>query len=210
LTVYQWMLQYERIGDNVILNGGSAPLPLKLLQYTALLASGPSVAVDWTTVQEVNTNYFLVERSPDGQQFQVIDTVAATGQDGGGASYTATDAHPLTGSNYYRLVEVDKGGATTYFSILEVTVTAAQPASSLVISPNPASTVIWLSLSNAEEGPLHVSLTDMKGNVLQTWLFQKESPAWYQQVSLGNLPAGSYCIHVVGNRIGETQVFVKL
>lgn len=210
LSVYQWMLQYERIGDNVVLSGASQPLPLKLLQYSARLASGPSVVVDWTTAQETGTNYFLVERSPDGQQFQVIDTVAATGQDGSGASYSATDPHPLTGNNFYRLTEVDKSGAATYFSILEVTVPATPSASSLVISPNPASSMINLSLSNAEEGPLHVSLTDMKGNVLQTWLFQKESPDWYQQVPLGNLPAGNYCIHVVGNTIRETQLFLKL
>ena len=79
LTVYQWLLQFQRVGNNVVV-GGSI-LPVELTSYTATLSQDQSqVDVSWSTAKEENNKYFTLERSPDGKQFTTIDTVGATNQ----------------------------------------------------------------------------------------------------------------------------------
>jgi hypothetical protein len=164
------------------------------------------VSVKWTTVTEVNNSHFTIDRSADGNSFNSIGTVAAA-NDANGHSYSFIDNHPLTGKNYYRLSQTDIDGKTTYFNVLEVTVTPA--TSGLRISPNPVSSYIQLELVHPETGDLQVVLSDMQGRVLQTWKFTKQDVLWQQSLQIGNLPAGNYTIQIKGTTIREVQEFMK-
>jgi len=201
LNIYQWMLQYSR-GSST-----TAPLPIKLTSFTAELLSGtPEVQLDWSTSYEQNNHYFLVQRSADGQTFNVIDTVAATNNETGSV-YGYTDAHPQAGSNYYRLDQVDLDGTATYSGIKEVTV--AETTSGLQLSPNPADGVVYLSLGGNVSGSLQVRLLDVQGRTLRNWVFEKPEGAWNQSLDVSGLSAGSYFIQVLGTNYQEIKTFIK-
>jgi len=199
LSMYQWMLQYSR-------NLASA-LPVVLSAYTARLTGESAVTISWTTASEINNKYFIIERSSDGIAFSGIDTVSAANHQNG-YSYSYVDNRPSTGNNYYRLVQVDADGKTTYFDVLKVVVSNTAQ-NSLRISPNPAVSMVTLQLSHPETGDLQVILSDMQGRVLRSWKFSKNGISWQQTLDLGGLAAGSYNLQVRGTTLRETQQFVK-
>ncbi len=201
LNVYQWMLQFRRLG--VI-------LPVTLTDYKAFLSDDrSSVTIDWTTANEENNKYFILQRSADGQNFTDLDTVAASNQPGGHA-YTDVDHAPLTGNDFYRLSQVDLNGKTTLFSVLEVTVPAARAGTTAFrVSPNPARNSIYLELVHPELGPLLVSIYDATGRTLRTWKFDKQQPEWDQTLDISGIPAGNYFVQVKGTTIKEVKQFIK-
>lgn len=197
-SMYEWMLQYSR---------NLTALPVVLGSYTAQLTAPSTVTVSWTTVSEVNNKYFILQHSSDGITFSAIDSVSATNHQNG-YSYSDVDSHPSAGNNYYRLVQVDIDGKTTYFDVLKVVVSNS-PQSGLRISPNPVVSVVMLQLSHPETGDLQVVLSDIQGRVLRSWKFSKTGISWQQTLDLGAIPKGSYTLQVRGTSLRETQQFVK-
>ena len=199
MSVYQWMLQYSR-------NLTSA-LPVVLGPYTAQQTGSSAVTVSWTTTSEINNNHFTVERSLDGINFSALGTVAATNR-ANGDSYSYVDATPAAGNNFYRLVQVDNDGKTTYFNVLKVVLSGSQQMA-LRMSPNPVVSSVMLQLSHPETGDIQVVLSDMQGRVLRSWKFSKPGIYWQQTLDLGNIPTGSYTLQLRGATLREIQQFVK-
>lgn len=206
LNIYQWMLQYSRNALST-----PVPLPVKLADFTATLESGtPETQLDWTTTFEQNNRYFLIQRSSDGQNFSVIDTVAAAADAENGHSYTYIDQHPVTGSDYYRLAQVDLDGTTSYSEIREVSVQQqAQVSTGISLSPNPADAVVYLQLGDDVSGSVEVRLLDVQGRTLRNWVYQKPEESWSQSLDVSGLPAGSYFIQVLGTNYRAIKQFIK-
>ena len=198
------MAQYKRVGDNVILDLGG-PLPITWGPYQAVLTDSGSVRVNWSTLEEQNNRYFIVQRSGDGRQFINLDTVAAANQP---HSYSYLDPAPLSGSSYYRLAQADLDGKLSYSAVMQVTMTS-KSRMSLRLAPNPARGIIYLELENAEQGRLEVSLSDAMGRVLQKWAFDKSTQRWNQPIDPGTLAAGTYFITVKGVRTREVRSFIR-
>ncbi|MBU0692528.1 hypothetical protein KKC97_11940 [bacterium] len=80
--------------------------------------------LEWSSGAETNLDAFIVERSPDGQNFLPITRVDATGSY---SEYTFTDSSPLDldmdRSFYYRLKMLDNDGTYRYSEVKEVTLT---------------------------------------------------------------------------------------
>lgn len=95
-------------------------LPVKLTSFTAE-RSGRNVELKWQTATEENNDYFAVERlNPDGI-WEEIGTVDGHGSTSMENNYAFTDAHPISGTNYYRLRQIDYNGQYTTSEIRDVT-----------------------------------------------------------------------------------------
>jgi hypothetical protein len=64
--------------------------------------------LQWTTLQETNTDKFVIERSTDGLNYESIGTLAANGNTTTVSKYQFTDKQMATGINYYRIKTMDK------------------------------------------------------------------------------------------------------
>jgi hypothetical protein len=92
--------------DNInAINFRSVVVPVNLLSFTATHANG-SVLLNWTTAQEINNNHFIIERSPDGNNFSEIGSVPAAQVSALTNEYTFSDKMPLSGISYYRLLQI--------------------------------------------------------------------------------------------------------
>lgn len=65
-------------------------------------ANTSNVELSWNTAHEINSKYFIVERSPNNRQFTAIDTVNGQKDKRGKTDYFVIDNKPLKGKNYYR------------------------------------------------------------------------------------------------------------
>ena len=86
-----------------------SPLPVELVSFDASLAER-KVILNWQTASELNSNYFDILRSNDGENWSSIGTVPANGSSQEIIDYSLTDASPMNGVSYYRLKQVDLNG----------------------------------------------------------------------------------------------------
>jgi hypothetical protein len=137
-------------------------LPIQLTSFTAT-PDNKEVELNWSTTEEVNTDYFTVQRSTDGSSWEDLQQVAAAGNSSSNA-YTAYDRSPLTGSSLYRLMITDKDGGTTWSAIVQVSFT--ENATRISVYPNPA--VNYINISFPTPGNYTLTLVNEIGQVLAT------------------------------------------
>ncbi|MCI5056491.1 MAG: hypothetical protein MRY83_10310, partial [Flavobacteriales bacterium] len=147
----------------------SSPLPVELTDFVAYLEEG-IVKLEWETATEINNDYFVVERSKDGDAFEVIANVDGAGNSNTVRNYEAEDADPYIGLSYYRLKQVDFNGKTTYTKLVPVNndpfVGNTNPDKSFSIFPNPSDGEFINISSNRKYLPhdeVFVVVTDANG-----------------------------------------------
>jgi hypothetical protein len=120
----------------------------------------------WTTLSEINTMTFVVERSFDAVNFEAIGTVAAAGNSNLELSYSLIDEHPQIGNNYYRLKTIDIDGSFEYSEIINLKITEDDlPATDgiLKIYPNPTNGLLNIQYQASHDVQLDLQIYDVTG-----------------------------------------------
>lgn len=116
----------------------SLVLPVTFSSFN-VMASGKSVAVKWRTENESNTDYFVIERSDDGQRFIEIGRKSAAGNSNSPRDYIFTDnATADLGSVtvFYRITTVDVDHKKTVSDVKRIALSGINSFVSTVV-PNP-------------------------------------------------------------------------
>ncbi len=122
--------------------------PFFEIQDINLSANEQQIAVNWTTIEELNTAYFEVYRSIGDFNFSYIGTVNATSNTNTPTSYTFTDTEPLIGFNAYRLKVFDSNGNYEYSIIKGIDFPVL---SNMSVYPNPAKNQISVNFTEISE-----------------------------------------------------------
>lgn len=93
-----------------------SPLPIILSDFTVKKVNDKSI-IKWTTLTEINNDYFIIERSTDGKRFEEINKTKGSGNSNQTINYQFVDYRPKEGINYYRLKQVDFDGTYSYSEI---------------------------------------------------------------------------------------------
>lgn len=91
-------------------------LPISLSSFT-LDCNESYVRCAWTTLSEINNNYFTIEKSRDGLTFNEIALIEGAGNNNTSITYDFIDDRPLEGVSYYRLKQTDYNGNFNYVSL---------------------------------------------------------------------------------------------
>ncbi len=182
------------------INGSINPLPVTLKSFTALLQADNKVSIQWETILETNTDYFIAEKSVNGRDFNSIGKLNPKGSN---SSYQLPDVLSSTLA-YYRLKLVDKDGKFKYSKIVAVN---AKLNKGLSLYPNPA--VGEINISHPEvRGLATVTIVSMSGAVVARQILLEGSKQNTLPVSL--LSKGKYVL-VYKNGLTNYQVsFTKL
>jgi len=114
-------------------------LPVTWLSFSGLAVQS-AVLLKWETADEINNKGFIIQRSANGTSFDSIGFKPASNTPGQ-SSYAFTDIHPLQGSNFYRLNQVDLDGKTEYSRTIRVN---TRRENTVGLFPNPASGQLFL------------------------------------------------------------------
>jgi len=100
------------------LSGGATldctPLPIELAKFDAI-CNEDSVKIEWETLTEKNNEYFVLERSLDGDHWQQVYIRHGAGSSNISMKYSYTDYSFYKNiTNYYRLKQIDYDGKYTY------------------------------------------------------------------------------------------------
>ncbi|RZM10892.1 MAG: hypothetical protein EOO88_47620, partial [Pedobacter sp.] len=78
------------------------------------------VQLSWSTLTEKGTSHFVIERTLDGKNYEVLGRRASSGDSDQKKEYYFTDHAPLAGTNLYRIKIVDFDGFTDYSELVSV------------------------------------------------------------------------------------------
>ncbi|MBO9204897.1 T9SS type A sorting domain-containing protein [Niastella sp. MAH-29] len=108
-----------------ILADVNATLPVSLVNFQTKRKDATTVAVSWETEQETNNDHFEVQRTfSPGIPFTTIATISSKANKGNSAvklMYEAKDLNDNNDISYYRLVQKDLDGKSTFSGIRTVT-----------------------------------------------------------------------------------------
>jgi hypothetical protein len=161
------------------------PLPVTLVSFGARRA-GRAVVCTWQTMQEINNDHFVLERSADGQQFEPLGKVAGQGTSAAAYTYTFEDTRPLAATSYYRLRQVDTDGTEALSQI--AVVAAGSPPAAAWVSPNPGTGHFQLMLPT--------TLACTRAEVLTVLGQRVQIIAADGRITLENQPAGVYLVRL--------------
>jgi len=187
--------------------GGGTPLPVEFISFEAANA-GSQVLVSWATATEMNSDYFTVERSADGLNFQKLLNVQAAGYSVGLRQYQAFDEKPLEGVSYYRLRQVDQDATESLTEV--VAVQRGQTSGSVgVVWPNPTSGLLQWSGSVAQAGSYTVSVLNLTGVEVFRQTLDLQAGTQQFGLDLSALPQGAYLLRVQGSEDVQISRVVK-
>ena len=95
-------------------------LPVRLTRFSSRLVNDKTVTLDWTSVTELNSNQYVIERSNDGKNFEAIGELAAFGNSARAINYQFTDKLLNPGAYFYRLNQVDADGKSEFSRVVYV------------------------------------------------------------------------------------------
>lgn len=177
-------------------------LPIELFNFAATALLDGRVKLQWTTVTEINNDFFTVEHSLPQMEFAEIFQTAGAGTTTAKIEYEEIHENPDQGINYYRLRQTDFDGTFTYSKVVSATVTTLQGT---LVYPNPI-TANWYVKFSGEAGEHKLlEVFDLTGRKLMEHRTHGEQLI---ELSRQGIPNGSYILRTTTN--GNTVDLMKI
>jgi hypothetical protein len=173
----------------------NAVLPIVLVDYQAKLQNNSEVKLTWSSASEQNNDYYELLRSTDGKTFISLGKVKGQGTTSQQNYYSFVDITPKKGTNYYKLLQMDRDGKTTELGIKSVSFDFKAQLE-VAVYPNPSSSVVNVEFEANQF--IYISVIDLAGKVI----IKKEITETQSKISLNiaDLPASNYIIKLQGKK----------
>ena len=191
----------EWVGIDDILIQGTAALPVELTSFNAN-KSNTSTKISWQTASEQNNNFFSIERSQNGNDFDKIGEVKGNGNSIKTQNYSFVDASPVKGTNYYRLRQTDFDGKETVSKTVSVNFDGK--AAKAKVYPTVVKDILTVEL--ASDATTEILVRDITGRLILT---KNTEGSFSTTLDLGTAANGLYFITVQSNQGLETVKVLK-
>jgi len=206
-TPYAIDFELEFAGNTYVGSATGVALPIELTSFEGKVQDD-AVNLKWQTASEFNNDFFTIERSYDGERFEAINEI-----DGAGDSYETVDynfvdrsaiANATSNVAYYRLMQTDYDGTSTYSEIVTVQIVSKEIFNIHNIQNEGANVQVYFD--NVNEGNVTATIYDINGQqVSQTFISAQKG---YNSINLNatQLNRGFYIINLTN---GNQQVSKK-
>ena len=167
-------------------------VPVELTSFSGNVNNG-SVVLNWTTETELNNQGFEVQRRNTEGQFVTIGSVQGNGTTTERIQYSYTDAGIETGNYYYRLKQIDFGGAYEYSNEIFVDVIAPLAFALDQNYPNPFNPSTTINFSLAEPSFVKLAVYNLLGEEVKVLKNEyMNAGAFNVSFDAASLPSGMY------------------
>lgn len=170
------------------------PLAIDLVEFFGTQV-GTSNFLSWETTSEVNNSHFILERSTDNENWELLSLVNGAGTTTEPNSYYIEDRYPNYPLNYYRLKQVDFDGDVTQYKTISLTGNPKIDDWIGGVFPNPASNQLRVIHNSPDlENSLLIELMDNCGKKVHS---QEQSISHMNQeftLSIDKLNSGIYTL----------------
>ncbi len=189
-------------------------LPITLMNFDAEI-DNTAVKLIWSTSAELNNDYFTIERSENGLDFEFVAEVPGSGNSTTIKNYEQYDDSPLTGTSYYRLKQTDFDGKFEYVDLLAVNFNQDDDGiCTLHVYPNPCVGGCTINLEDCPlaDSQVDVELYDALGKKIVNRVSpkSKDKDISFHLNSSNNLAPGVYIVRASTNGKNQaSRVVVK-
>ncbi len=179
---------------------GSA-LPVELIAFDAFLVNN-KVMIEWTTASEINNDYFTVQRSMDGNNFEDVVEMEGAGNSNVLLEYSTIDSNPIIGKSYYRLKQTDFDGKFTYSNLIYIDYVEKENNIDMILFPNPVNSVLNVNLNGfLSFDNVLISIQSTSGKVLlrKEYNVDEEGNALIKLNNINGLSKGIYIVSCISN-----------
>ena len=192
---------------------GYTLIPIKLESFDVKLQDDNTVVLDWVTLSEFNNDFFTLEMSTDGVNFEEIGNVK-----GGGDSrdrlvyqykYKLDEKYLRNPFLYFRLKQTDFDGLFTYSDVLILPL--GNDKNAFVLNNTYYDgTDLELTVTSKDNNTLKFRMIDMNGNMI----LQKEINVIRGlntvELPLSRINSGIYVVQLTGKSKQETKkIFIR-
>ena len=181
-------------------------LPVTFVSFTAE-EKEEEVILKWTSTNEMNSNYYIIERSADAVKFKSVDRTSSKGSNSGENHYSLVDKTPEAGMNFYRLKQVDKDGKVIYSQVVAVN-RQKSLAGKVSVHPNPVNKFMTLRVPDQEQ-VLSGRLINAEGRTILTLTGNVYQVNQTLNKQVTKLKAGLYVIKLTDGKQTYSVRFVK-
>ncbi|HYC29737.1 MAG TPA: T9SS type A sorting domain-containing protein, partial [Chitinophagaceae bacterium] len=183
------------------------PLPVVFANVKAYEKNN-GVQIEWSNLTEKDVAGYTIERSANGTDFASIGQQLPTSNQDDRADYTAFDAAPQSGTNYYRIKAEETTGKIVYSKVLSVSL--GLTTQNLRLYPNPVKgNQVNISLSNVRNGQYDLRVVNMSGQDVLKQRINSQGSTITQTIDLPSTVApGVYNMVITGADYRETRTFI--
>jgi len=188
---------FYTLGSSATVN---SPLPVTLIDFSASKLLN-STLVQWSTESEVNSDYFLLERSDNAIDYRLIEKLTAAGNSTDNHFYSVVDSKiaPYI-TYYYRLRQFDYDGKSEIFG--PIAINGSSKLNGIKVYPNPAKETVYIDGLSSQT---MVKLYRTKGELL----FEKNNLSGERmQINIQQYEKGVYFLHLTNHE--ENKVVMLL
>jgi hypothetical protein len=186
--------------------GNGTPLPISLIDFKAT-PENDVVRIEWSTLSETNNDYYTVERSKNGKDFEPINKISGAGNSNELLNYMIYDNSPYIGLSYYRLKQTDFDGKFTYSTIRHVRFNKSNSNDELRIL-NYLNVFMLLSINFAEHQDIQIQIYSMVGGKTLQDISFSQVKTQDIQIPIEQLANGIYVITITGKEVFNYKFFI--
>ncbi len=171
-------------------------LPVEMVSFNGIRNEN-SVDLTWKTASETNNDYFTVERSYNGIDYEFVTNIRGAGNSNQMVSYAYSDFNVDTKTCYYRVKQTDFDGKYSFSNVVSVH-SVEKSEKIITVYPNPSeSNQIQCNVASPESYLL--TILTVSGQSIYT------QNLYSTQISLPELSKGFYIFQFKNNTTNEIQ-----
>ncbi len=179
-------------------------LPVTLFNFMGKVKDNKAL-LTWSTANEINNKGFEVELSRDNKTFTSIGFVSAAKSSGGINNYSFADNKLLSGTNYYRLKQIDNDGASKYSTVVKLELQKF----AWDIFGN-SSNNSWIQLQMQSQANVAIQIVSINGKLIQTINKGSIAEGTYNiPLNMGSATHGIYVIKLMIDKSSYTKKLMR-
>jgi len=192
------------LSSNIIVN---TCLPVSLIQFSGRCLETSDRILEWSTASENNSDFFAIEKSIDGVNWNLIGQVTASNYSNSLKNYSYYDQSRENGTFFYRLKQYDFNGVYDLYNAIAVDCDAE--SNEFYLYPNPANSFVYLEVPTGYKAKnLSVLFYNVQGKLVQTNEFDNANMK--KSIDVSGLARGCYLVHIKDSFENfETIRFIK-
>lgn len=179
-------------------------LPVRLIRFEGRLDRHVA-QLEWETAQEVNNDYFSLQRSSDGLHFEEVGRIMSKGGSERLQSYTFKDYLSKSGIYYYRLSQVDLDGGV--HDLETITIRFMPDKKEIKVGPNPFTDLVHLEVNNPNRVQSVLRIYDHSGRLIHHREVDEEETTI---VNTSDWSTGSYYFQLLSNSNIVQRTLLKI
>ncbi len=199
-------------GDGITDAIGNTPLPVSFLYFKGQYeAATKSVLLKWATASERDNDYFVVQVSWDGMNFDDVGTIYGYGTTNEMQIYQFQHHYNFSGYMYYRLKQVDRNGDYDFSKIIFVEHSFSLETLQVNVYPNPTeNNIVRFRLLTDSNEEASATLTNLQGRQVALVTIESEHMQNEIQINSYGLQPGIYMLSISqGEQLISKKIIVK-